>query len=410
MKYLNFSELNNILKENENKNTYFNEINLIFNYELGDLTSSIEFNNDKPKSSITQKVEQSAYGVNIDGKDLVVLHDQFEDSSSPYFIVEKDSPNIVKIISTKPQIFTLIEENKISSKLIESKIGKNKKPFGQYENLNDSLINHLEEAKEKYLKNFNEHLIENLKALNFAYKNNPQSVDKYLRLNNKYIAEYQNLFKNHVEEIVNLYKSDYDLQSKIDTNNFFKKYDEEQKAKAIAKKTELKLKEDTTNTLNNSYLIEKFNYYPFVEVDTKKNELQFIAFNSNHEEVFKNIFPLKVNEIEYYDDKTGIDEVLVYYTIEESSLNSLTKSDHKKYYHSLFDLNDSIIISKNDSSSLDIVASKDITDFGNKDNTLILEKPFSLSSVMQLNYSSESRLKYVEDEMKSKFSSNKLKP
>lgn len=410
MKYLNLIELNNILKQNENKNTYFSDIKLVYNYELADLTQAIELNVDKPKNSITQKKEQSAYGVSIDGKDFVILLDQFEDSSSPYFIVEKDSPNIVKIVSSKPQIFTLIEEDKIATKVIESKIGKNKRPFGEYENLNDSLINHLEEAKEKYLKSFNGHLIENLTSLNFAYKNNPQSVDKYLTLNNKYIAESQNLFKNHVDEIVNLYKSDYELQSKFDRNEFLKKYDEEQKSKAIAKKAELKLKEDTTNTLNNSYLIEKFNYYPFVEVDTKKNELQFIAFNSNHEEIFKNTFPLKVNEIEYYDDKTGLDEVLVYYTIEESSLNLLTKSDYKKYYHSLFDLNDSIIISKNDSSSLDIVASKDITDFGNKDNTLILEKPFSLSSVMQLNYSSESRLKYVEDEMKSKFSSNKLKP
>lgn len=395
MKYINSNKLDEILKKNENINKYYDDLDIKFTYEISDGTNKA-----------TQKSTQKAYGVNIDSIDYVILIDNYSDSSSPYILIEKSSP-LLEILNSEKSLYSLIKEDAKINKIIKEYLKPLNKPFGKYEDINESFINKIDDEKEKYLKSFSNSLVEKLNILEDA--KGRTFFDRHVDLKEKHLNEMSALFSRHVKDIYNLYKEDYSQRLEFDNRNTLNLLLKERNEKLEKAAELLKIKENEESLINNTKLIELFNYYPVIDVNTKKSELTFSAFNSNNEEIYKTILPLERVEIEYFDKNTGIDEAFEYFILDKDFMNNIQKSDQKKYYHALFELNEVFIYSKFDQNELDYVLNNIYSEFSFKEDSLIMDKPFEFSKIMVSNSLIKDRVSYINEEMKSKFQEKKLK-
>lgn len=395
MKYINSNKLEVILKKNENINKYYDDLTVKFTYELTDGTNNS-----------TQKSTQKGYGVNIDNVDYVILMDTYNDSSSPYMVIEKESP-LLEVLKTEKVLHSFIKEEFKINKIIKDYLKPLNKPFGKYEDINESFINKIDEEKEKYLKSFNNSLIQKLNILEDS--KGRSFFDRNVDLKEKHLNEMSALFSKHVKDIYNLYKEDYSERLEIDNRNSLNLLLKERAEKLENAAALLKIKEEELGLINNNKLLEIFNYYPEINVNPKKNELYFSAFNSDNEEIYKTIIPLERVEVEYFNKNNGRDETFEYFILEKDFAKNISKSDHKKYYHALFELNEVIIYSNFDKNELDYIIDNSVSELSFKEDNLIMEKPFEFSKIMASNAVIQDRISYINEEMKSKFPEKRLK-
>jgi len=389
---LNYNEVQKFLIDNENQNIYYDKIKIQVQYSVLDQNGN----------DFKEIAEENGYAIKINGVEHVIFLNSYDDSSTPYIIVEKNSENIKSIKVIDQCLFSYERECDIVNKYITKKMGINGKPFGNNVELNDKLSEHLETHKNRYLKSFKEGLIEDLNSVIASDKN-----IKFINLKNDHIHEMNDLFIQHTDEIYSLYSQEYKFIMEQERKDYLRKQELERelKKKLIAEKEKAAIKEQ------NEFSLSKFGYYTEIEADLKNKSVELNIFNKDNVKTFNYKFPLKLKEVEYFDNSTGLDEVFSFYLVDEKFENNINKSDYKNFYHFIFELKDSILVEKNQLEGLDIVANRDLSYFEGTDNVLSVEKKNSLSQAIYENHhETDNRLVYINEEMKEKFNNNnKLK-
>lgn len=399
MKHINRAEFNSILEQNENENIYFDKLKVIFQYEL----------TDNQDNNITQKATQDATGVKINGKEYVILTDQYSDYFSQFMMIEKNDKKLLEIISSKPEIDSFVKAQSNIDININKIIGIYKNPFGNRDDLNKKIIESLNIHKEKHLASLKEALIHTLDKIVNA---SPEFKEGYKKFKERQLEDYKNLSNRHIKEIYDVYNEEYKFDIKHKSQELFERLDNQRAADKAKKQMIIKEKENNLIISNNNDLIEKLGYYPLININIKDNKLDFCAIDKNNDSIYKVSLNIVSNSIDFFDDSTGLDEEFNFYTLEENFQLNIDKENYKKFFHSLFELNDSIIC---DSSSFDKfemsknMKSDSISLFTEKDNLIEIEKPLLFSKIVNENISNEGRLNYIEAEMKSSIKKSKLK-
>lgn len=399
MKYINSYKLNEILKENENLNTHYEDLDINFRYDLSDGINKV-----------TQNSKQKAFGVNIDNVEHVITIDVYNDSSYPYILTERNSPSI-EILNSEKVIHSVLKEKERVNKIISEKSQNNDKgPFGKYENLNKDFSEKVEKEVKNHLKSFNNTVVESLK--NIANTNDSNSFNDLVSLKEQKISELSSQFTNTFNKIYEDIKDTFQENIKKENSESLRAILIERTQRLEKKAEEERIKNDLIDLSNNTQLLEKFNYYPSISIDSKKSELTFTAFNSDNKEEFKAILPLKDIEVEYFNPDYGRDDYFQYFILDKDGINNISKKDQEKYYHALTVIEDSFLYSKNDEAEMGYISSNMIDPLGDKEEGLKIEGKFELSKAMVANYNDKSYLEYVNDEIKEKFKStkNKIKP
>ncbi len=390
-KNINSVELQKLLIDNENQNIYYDKVKVQVQY----------YSLDEKGNELKQIVEENGYGIKINGVEHIIFSDSYDDSAKPYIFVERNSENIKSVKLIEQGLFSYERELSIVNKYITKKMGFNGKPFGNNDELNNKLSEHLETHKNRYLKSFKEGLIENLNSVIASDKN-----IKFINLKDDHIHQMNDLFIQHTDEIFSLYSQEYKFIMEQERKDYLRRQELERELK----KKLMEEKEKEAVKEQNEFSLSKFGYYTEIETDLKNKSVELNIFNKDNLKTFNYKFPLTLKEVEYFDQSTGLDEVFSFYIVDKKFENNINKSDYKKFYHAIFELKDSILVEKNQLEGLDIVANRDLSDFEGTDNVLSVEKKNSLSKTIYENHSTtDNRLVYINEEMKEKFNNNKLK-
>lgn len=398
MKYINSYKLNEILKENENNNTTYDDLEINYNYELSDGINKV-----------SQNSKQKAYGVKIDDVDFIITIDTYNDSSYPFMLTERDSPTVT-VLKSEKAVHSVVKEEERVNKIISEKLKDNKKPFGNYDRLNEEFIAKIKKDKKNHMKYFNKSVTSRLKDIEIA--KNTGSFSALVSLKESKISEMVNEFSNTFNKTYSVFKEAYDTNIKKESNENMKAILLERTRRNEQIAEEKRKAAEEVDLKNNTKLIEMFGYYPSIAIDTQKQELTFTAFNSKNEEEFKVTLPLIENEVDFFSPDYEKDDYFQYFILDTNGINNISKKDQERYYHTLAVIEDSFLYSKEDEFQMGYIAEHGIDPLGNKDESLKIEGKFELSNLMVNNYNQPTYLEYVNDEIKEKFkkSKNKIKP
>lgn len=418
MDYINRTQLDDLLLKNENINLYFEKLSIVFNYQLQDTAG-----NEVDKHTV-----QEAFKLKIDGKDMIVTIDSYKDYEPFYMVLPADSPEIVEVKSTTPEIHSVNQERIRVSEIAKKKLGgwikgrEYARAFNQNTELNNQFEKEVNELIETYIDRYSKTFIskmgENIK-LNQLVEGNLTDTDIHKQAqnivfkNNLYLLNLSGTFEKGLEEIYKpLLKIYEDEMHGIKKTALDKAKEKIEQAKPVqedtAKAEKLKAFVEVQNAKD--FSIDKFGYYPTVNF-TDANVI--VSFVNKDEVVLDTLaLPLKDVEIDYVDKETNAPEYLYLKSFDESSLDAINKDTYKKYYHALHDLKSSLILkSESDLPYFDYVIENLDYLLPESEDHLFENDKYGLLKLMKNNYSNEVRLEYVNKEIKQKFSgSTKLKP
>lgn len=418
MDYINRTQLDDLLLKNENINLYFEKLSIVFNYQLQDTAG-----NEVDKHTV-----QEAFKLKIDGKDMIVTIDSYKDYEPFYMVLPADSPEIVEVKSTTPEIHSVNQERIRVSEIAKKKLGgwikgrEYARAFNQNTELNNQFEKEVNELIETYIDRYSKTFIskmgENIK-LNQLVEGNLTDTDIHKQAqnivfkNNLYLLNLSGTFEKGLEEIYKpLLKIYEDEMHGIKKTALDKAKEKIEQAKPVqedtAKAEKLKAFVEVQNAKD--FSIDKFGYYPTVNF-TDANVI--VSFVNKDEVVLDTLaLPLKDVEIDYVDKETNAPEYLYLKSFDESSLDAINKDTYKKYYHALHDLKSSLILkSESDLPYFDYVIENLDYLLPESEDHLFDNDKYGLLKLMKNNYSNEVRLEYVNKEIKQKFSgATKLKP
>lgn len=418
MDYINRTQLDDLLLKNENINLYFEKLSIVFNYQLQDTAG-----NEVDKHTV-----QEAFKLKIDGKDMIVTIDSYKDYEPFYMVLPADSPEIIEVKSTTPEVYSVNQERIRVSEIAKKKLGgwikgrEYARAFNQNTELNNQFEKEVNELIETYIDRYSKTFIskmgENIK-LNQLFEGNLTDTDIHKQAqnivfkNNLYLLNLSGTFEKGLEEIYKpLLKIYEDEMHGIKKTALDKAKEKIEQARPVqedtAKAEKLKAFVEVQNAKD--FSIDKFGYYPTVNF-TDTNVI--ISFVNKDEVVLDTLaLPLKDVEIDYVDKKNNDPEYLYLKSFDESSLDAINKDTYKKYYHALHDLKSSLILkSESDLPYFDYVIENLDYLLPESEDHLFENDKYGLLKLMKNNYSNEVRLEYVNKEIKQKFSgSTKLKP
>lgn len=418
MDYINRTQLDDLLLKNENINLYFEKLSIVFNYQLQDTAG-----NEVDKHTV-----QEAFKLKIDGKDMIVTIDSYKDYEPFYMVLPADSPEIIEVKSTTPEVYSVNQERVRVSEIAKKKLGgwikgrEYAKAFNQNTELNNQFEKEVNELIETYIDRYSKTFInkmgENIK-LNQLVEGNLTDTEIHKQAqnivfkNNLYLLNLSEIFEKGLEDIYKpLLKTYEDEMHGIKKTALDKAKEKIEQAKPLqedtAKAEKLKAFVEVQNAKD--FSIDKFGYYPNVNF-TDANVI--ISFVNKDEVVLDTLaLPLKDVEIDYVDKETNEPEYLYLKSFDESSFDAINKDTYKKYYHALHDLKSSLILkSESDLPYFDYVIENLDYLLPESDEHLFENDKYGLLKLMKSNYSNEVRLEHVNKEIKQKFSgSTKLKP
>jgi hypothetical protein len=413
MKYLNSNEIKDLMLKNEYSNLFYTESKIVFKYDLEDVVSG--------KPSTLSRI-QMAQKIKIDNQDFYLVNDEFKDYYPSVMLLDANSPLITEVLESTKKYYSVEEEFERVKLAGVMTVGGTlnakpiTKPFSNQPEIQSKFESDVKNLINDHMKNYNKVFIESMsKYTKFSHlkEDSKDDADIQDKLNrtlsnaklaiNKESTSFDEVLSN-IKKLTSVKYNEVETQRK-------EAYDLRMKEEAAERKKAADLKSFLATQEVKDYLIEKFGYYPVVEFKNDKVEVNFI--NKDDQTIDTLTFNTVETEIDFYNKKEDDFSYLYTRHIPDSEFESLNKDVHKKYFHAIYDLKDSVIINNKD----------DLPDFQyvwdkhgeklpeNRQTSLIADDKLTLSVAMKDNYSNEHIAAYVQDEFNETFKKkNKLKP
>lgn len=409
MNYINSQDLEKMLQENESQHLYFEKLKIVYGYEVEDVISGAHG---------VQRREQNAYKLKSGEKDVIVTMDEYKDYSASYMVLPVDDKNILEIKSSQKEIHSVNFERQRVNGLATKKVGgwlagkEIQKAFAGNDVLQTQFASEVAALVDIHMNRYEKQFISkmssvvDLNKLNDVAAEDPQIANQIAKItvdSKVFLAKLAGTFETNLDTIYTNINTPYQAGLKASAEERQKNLEVQQAAEQAERKRSLEVQGYLAAQSSKDFTLEKFGYAPVVEFD--KDSLTVTFNNKDDVKIDSFKFPLKDVEIDFYSEKSSDLEYLHLRVLEDNATDSLTKGQKIKYFHALYDLKAGIFLqSQSELPYYDEVVDKHINLLPEKNDELFFENDrYGLVKTMKDNFSSDVRLKLVNDELDKEF-------